>query len=195
MPRLTAYFLCLLLLAVPVHGADPVRVSIPAATGSPGTEVRVPVNVERVDNLAGIKLKLTWDTKLLTFKSFVKSRVTRSLIHVVNDKVPGEAILVMAGARGIRGENFPVGAFDFTVAAGAEPGTRMQWKVPEIQLMSDKLVELPAKVSAGTFTVAAQAEPETSGVVGESGAGKQAGKPRAKPPEKPESGESQDGAQ
>jgi hypothetical protein len=140
MARILAVFLVLsFFAAVPARAAT---LSIPAVEGAPGQSVEVPVMVSAVDNLAGIKVKLTYDKTLLTYKTFTKSRWTNNLIHVVNDKNPGVLIVVMAAARGIQGVNFPVGTVGFVVSATAKPGAEAAFQISEVQLMSDQLKEL-----------------------------------------------------
>ena len=60
-------------------------------------------------------------------------------MHIVNDKKPGILIIVMAGARGIKGENFPIFTLFFQISSKVTGRTESKLKITESQLMSDKL--------------------------------------------------------
>ena len=65
------YFLILttamLLICVFVSAAPAAELSIPAVTGIKGEVVKLHVSVDKVDNLAGIKLAITYDKNILKF--------------------------------------------------------------------------------------------------------------------------------
>lgn len=44
------------------------EISVPAITAKAGESVDIPVMLDSVDNLAGIKLVMKYDTEILTFK-------------------------------------------------------------------------------------------------------------------------------
>ena len=108
----------------------------------PGETVDIPMTVDRVDNLAGIKLVIQYDQKVLHFIQATKTQHSSSLMHVVNDKKPGILIVVMAGARGIAGSDMPLLMFRFRIDPGAAPATQTSLNVTEVQMMSDQLKEL-----------------------------------------------------
>ena len=63
-------------------------------------------------------------------------------MHIVNDKKPGILIVVMAGAKGIKGEKIPLMVFRFMVNQSLKSETRTNLKISDAQLMSDKLKEI-----------------------------------------------------
>ena len=91
---------------------------IPALTAKSGATVEVPIKIDRVDNLAGVKLVLKYEKNILTFKKAARTKQTSSLMHIVNDKKPGILIVVMAGARGIKGKDFAILSLLFDLKKG-----------------------------------------------------------------------------
>lgn len=136
------------------------EVSIPALRGSPGDVVRVPVLVGAVDNLAGVKLVLSYDPDLLTFKQGGKTKHTDSLMHIVNDKTPGRLIAVMAGARGIRGEDFPILTLTFMVSDSVKGERTTVIDIVHVEMMSDDLESIPCSVRSEPFLIIPRSDPE-----------------------------------
>ncbi len=122
-----------------------VELSIPDIQAKPGETITVPLTLDQADNLAGVKLAMTYDPKVLQYKGGNKTSHTAPLMHIVNDKKPGRLILVMAGAAGIKGEKFPIFTLTFEVVQKTQ-ADRTQIQIHEIQLMSDALKELKATV-------------------------------------------------
>ncbi len=130
-------------------------VRLPSLQTTPGQAVSLPVTVDRTDNLAGLKLVLRYDPTVLRFVRMDKSAITAPLMHVVNDKTPGRLIVVMAGARGIKGERFPLAILRFTaLKPGRSPVTVEQW-----EFMADTLKPVAATVRNGSVTVSQGATP------------------------------------
>ena len=123
-----------------------VELTFPAVEIDPGGGFEMPVMVDGVENLAGVKLSLSYDQRVLTFKKAEKTRATTSLMHIVNDKKPGVLIIVMAGARGIKGKKFPLLRLTFEAKTPDNLPHETKIEVKEIQLMSDQLKDLPAKI-------------------------------------------------
>ena len=123
-----------------------VELTFPAVEIDPGGGFEMPVMVDGVENLAGVKLSLSYDQRVLTFKKAEKTRATTSLMHIVNDKKPGVLIIVMAGARGIKGKKFPLLRLSFEAKTPDDLPHETKIEVKEIQLMSDQLKDLPAKI-------------------------------------------------
>ncbi len=135
-------------------GAWGTELSIPAVKAKSGQSVDVPVMIDLVDNLAGVKLVMKYDTEILTFKKADKTKQTSSLMHIVNNKKPGTLVIVMAGARGIKGKKFSILSLRFEVKKGLESLTT-KMKIHEIQMMSDKLKDIKCKVRIEPMTIAA----------------------------------------
>ena len=136
-------------------GAWGTELSIPAVKAKSGQSVDVPVMIDLVDNLAGVKLVMKYDTEILTFKKADKTKHTSSLMHIVNNKKPGTLVIVMAGARGIKGKNFSILSLRFEVKKGLKSSLTTKMKLHEIQMMSDKLKDIKCKVKIEPLTIAA----------------------------------------
>ncbi len=107
-----------------------------------GELVKLPVMVDSVDNLAGVKIVMSYDPKVLVYKGSKKTKFTSSLMHIVNSKKPGTLIIVMASARGIKGKNFPLINLYFKTNASLTKNIVTEVKIRESQLMSDDLKNL-----------------------------------------------------
>ena len=126
---------------------------IPPVKGKPGEPVDIPIMLDEVDNLAGVKLVLKYDAKILTFKKGAKTKRTDSLMHIVNDKKPGLLIVVMAGARGIKGKAFAIFTLTFEIKKGLKGNHATEIKITEIQLMSDQLKDIETKTRIHPITI------------------------------------------
>jgi len=109
---------------------------------NPGQKIEIPVLLNNVPNMAGIKLAFKFDKDLLTYVKSEKTKTTASLMHIVNDKHPGKLVIVMAGARGVAVNNQPVMNLFFSVNKNIPKQVDTRFKVTELQLMSDSLKEL-----------------------------------------------------
>lgn len=98
--------------------------------------------VDKIDKLAGMKVSMTYDKEMLKFVKAEKTQKTSSLMHVVNDKVPGKIIVVMAGAKGISGKNISLLKLSFTRKSDDKNKKSSMVKVTEIQLMSEELKDI-----------------------------------------------------
>lgn len=110
-----------------------------------GDRIRVSLAVDRIVLLAGMKIALTYNEDVLKFIEVVKTQATTSLMHVVNDNTPGKLIIVMAGAKGISGENISLIDLVF------KPSTKFQgqsnaFKIEEIQFMDENLHDIQATI-------------------------------------------------
>lgn len=132
-------------------GATELR--IPDVKGRSGQEIRIPLILDQIGNLAGVKLILHYDKELLTFKEGTKSPGTQSLMHIINDRTPGKLIIVMAGARGIQGREMTILTLGFTVKKGMTGNHTTVIEIPEVQIMGDDLKEIECKVKVGVLTI------------------------------------------
>lgn len=124
---------------LPATASSGTEFSIPEINGKAGQTIDIPIMIDTVDNLAGVKIVLQYDKNLLTYKGSVRTKHTSSLMHIVNDKKPGILIIVMAGAKGIKGKNFSIFSLKFEVKKDLKKEIRTAFKITEIQLMSDQL--------------------------------------------------------
>ncbi|ACL04106.1 cellulosome anchoring protein cohesin region [Desulfatibacillum aliphaticivorans] len=150
---------CLICLAGLGHA---VEVSIAQAEAKSGETISVPIMIDAVDNLAGVKLVVLYDANVLEFKNAVKGPKAGSLMHVVNSKTPGRVVVVMAGARGIKGENFPIVTLDFLAKPCAQESCISNLKITEAQLMSDKLKDLEFSLKSQDVVVVPSKEATAS---------------------------------
>ena len=128
-----------LLLCVTVSIVFGAELNIPTVTGSHGDIVKLPVIIDKVDNLAGIKLSLSYDKNTLKFIKAEKTTYTANMLHVVNEKVPGRLIVVMAAARGFTGENAPLVEMSFELLKDVKKEDKVIVQIIEAELMNDKL--------------------------------------------------------
>ena len=133
--------------------AGAVEISIPARTVKTGQSVTVPVMIDQVDNLAGVKLVLKYDAGVLKFKKASKTGQTSSLMHIVNDRKPGILIVVMAGAKGIKGKNFSILSIDFETQKGLKSNHTTRIEITEVQMMSDRLKTIKTSIRIEPITV------------------------------------------
>ena len=107
----------------------------------PATPLRLSLVIDRAEKIAGIKVVIAFDKDSLVLKQADKSKETSSFLHVVNDKIPGQIIFVMASARGISGENIPLCHFEFQNLENTEHHNS-QISVTHIQIMKEDLTEI-----------------------------------------------------
>jgi hypothetical protein len=133
-----------------VYGAE---LTIPQLQAKSGQDVRVPVVVDQIEHLAGIKLIINYNKELLTFSGGVRSKSTDSMMHVINDKTPGKLIVVMAAARGVSGKDITLLTLFFTVKKTATVGDEAGIEIMDSQLMGDDLKDISCKVKSGKITL------------------------------------------
>ena len=132
-------------------GATEIR--IPPIKARPSQTIDIPILVDEVDNLAGVRLILSYDQEILLFKKGTKTEQTDSLMHVVNDTKPGQLIVVMAGARGIKGKNFPIFTLTFDVKNSVKGNRKVKIAITEAQLMSDQSKEIKCNIKVDPITI------------------------------------------
>ena len=137
-------------------------VYLPKMQAMAGDQVEIPVNVEKVENLAGLKLVLHYNSTLLEFQRERKSPVAQSLMHMVNPKIPGRLIVVMAGAKGIQIENGPLIYLTFKVSDKIGSSKKILIKIEEVQLMTDQLKNLNPTAKNGEIVLFDKTSPKPS---------------------------------
>ena len=136
-----------------VTAAVATEIKIPPVTAKSGQAVEIPIMIDEVDNLAGVKLVMTYDPEILTYKAGMKTKETESLMHIVNDRKPGVLIVVMAGAKGIKGKDFPIFTLTFEVKKDLKENCITQISITESQLMGDDLKERKSTVVTHPITI------------------------------------------
>lgn len=129
------------------------EVYIPPVQARSGSDIMVPIMIDQVDNLAGVKLVLSYDSNILQFVGGTKTKYADSLMHIINDKKPGVLVIVMAGAMGIGAKNFPIMELEFVVRKGLKGNHETSIVFKEVQLMSDELEEIRAKARENIITI------------------------------------------
>lgn len=153
-----------LVLSVSPAAAKDVGVIIPGVSGESGQDIQIPVMIDEVENLAGVKLVMTYDPELLKFQEAVKTEKTTSLMHIANDKKPGLLIVVMAGPQGIKGRNFPILSLVFKAKENLAGNHTTRITISEAQLMSDQLQDLSYRVDIQpTKILPSKKTPKTAG--------------------------------
>ena len=147
------FFLCSLVVLLWTVSAEAVEITIPPLTAKSGQPIEIPIMIDEIDNLAGVKLVLTYDPEILIFKSGMKTKQTDSLMHIVNDKKPGLLIVVMAGAKGIKGKAFPIFTLTFEAKKGLTESRITKVSITESQLMGDDLKERKATINSHPITI------------------------------------------
>jgi hypothetical protein len=74
-------------------------------------------------------------------------------MHIVNDKKPGLLIVVMAGARGIKGKEFSIFTLTFEIKKGLKGNHTTEIIITEVQLMSDQLKDIKTKTTVHPITI------------------------------------------
>jgi len=151
--RLTFFLFCALSTILWASTVRATEIKIPPLEGKSGQPITIPVMVDRVDNLAGVKMVIKYDPKILIFKKGSKTKHTDSLMHIVNDKKPGLLIVVMAGARGIKGKEFSILNLLFEIKKGIKKKHNTTLEISEVQMMSDKLKNIKSTVKVNPLII------------------------------------------
>ncbi len=142
------------------------ELSIPALKAKPGELVNIPIMIDLVDNLAGVKLVMKYDTEILTFKKAVKTNQTSSLMHIVNSKKPGTLIVVMAGAKGIKGKDFPIILLNLEVKKDLKSSIATKIEIHEVQMMTDQLKDIKCSIKVNPLAISADGQNDKKPVQG-----------------------------
>jgi len=116
---------------------------IPPLTITDGQPILTPITIDKAEKLAGVKLVIHYDSTQMTYKTAEKGDAAASFMYVVNDKKPGELIIVMAGAKGISGKDISLITLKFEVVVSEKTDSSSQTdsriKIIEAELMNEKL--------------------------------------------------------
>lgn len=134
--------------------ASATELYIPALKAKSGESIDIPIMIDRVDNLAGLKLVIKYDSKILTFKKGMTTKHSNSLMHIVNDKKPGRLIVVMAGAKGIKGKDFAVLKLTFEIKGALKANHVSAIEISDVEMMSDQLKDVKCTIKVNPLTIA-----------------------------------------
>ena len=119
---------------------------VPPLEVQSGINFALPIIVSQAENLAGIKLVMEYDAKLLVYEKTDKTEKTAVMMQVVNDRIPGKLILVMAGANGVSGCDLEVALVRFRAASGLTTGkTGARVAIMETEMVSGDLKSLDCR--------------------------------------------------
>jgi len=105
--------------------------------------IEISIMIDQVDNLAGVKLIIKYDSKNLVFKKGIKTKYSEPLTYVINSKNAGKLIIVMAGAHGISGKEFPLIKLIFNQIKKSS----LSWiKIVNAEFVSEKLESIRCKI-------------------------------------------------
>jgi hypothetical protein len=113
-----------------------------------GSKTEFILNIINASKLAGLKVSVTYQHQYLKFSEAVKTTEMSSFLHIVNDKVPGKLIIVMASAKGISGQNIPVLHLNFDALQSAVDTADLH--ITGCELMDESLQNLPCDVKRYT---------------------------------------------
>lgn len=88
-------FPAILVVAI-IYGASMVLATqpvTPALKTAPGRIVDIPVMIDQAENLAGIKMTIRYDIKILKFIEATKTKKTSNFMHILNEKNRGCLLL------------------------------------------------------------------------------------------------------
>jgi hypothetical protein len=159
--RILLSFLCVGLLIAWPDSIWAASVHLPKIQTVPGEMVEVPVNLEKVENLAGLKLVLAYDSTYLQFRKERKPPVAQSLMHIVNPKIQGKLIVVMAGAKGIKVKNGAIIYLTFKVSSKIPASKKIPIKIEEVELMTDQLKKLNPTIKDGEVVLVEKTAPKS----------------------------------
>jgi hypothetical protein len=120
------------------------EIRLPEVQVRAGEAVALPVTLDHAENLAGIKLAVSYDPALLTFRAASKTALTGSMMQVVNDRRPGNVIVVMASARGVRVTGEAILLLTFAATASLPERRETEIGFATVELMSDRLQQIAA---------------------------------------------------
>jgi len=136
-----------------VFGAE---LYIPEIAAKSGQTIDISLKIDKVQDLAGIKIVLKYDSGLFTFIGAEKTEFTSPLMHVVNDKTPGRLILVMAGAKGISGKDIALLLLKFKVTKQLRTQQATRFDISGAELMSAELKNIDCTTRVNRLLISSE---------------------------------------
>ena len=128
--------------------ADQAKLSFIAE--DPAIPLRLSLVIDRADKIAGMKVVISFDKETLALKQSDKSKETSSFLHVVNDKIPGQIIFVMASASGVSGKHLTLCHFEFSIIENTKQLDN-HISVTHLQIMNEDLKEIKGNLPNYSF--------------------------------------------
>jgi hypothetical protein len=142
--------LFIFLAVIPARAAE---VTVGSAKGKAGSEIQLPLSFDKTDNMAGVKIVLTYNQDMLEFLKAEKTESSQGLMHIVNSTVPGRIVLVMAGATGIKGENLVFCNLYFRIKEKLTSAFQAQIRIVEAEAKSDQLKNIQLELRNGVVVI------------------------------------------
>jgi len=142
--------LFIILAVIPARATE---VLVGSVKGKAGSEIQLPLSLDKTDNMAGVKIVLTYDPDLLEFLKAEKTEKSQGLMHMVNSTVPGRIVLVMAGATGIAGENLMFCSLYFRIKEKLISTQQTQIRIVEAEAKSDQLKNIQLELRNGVVVI------------------------------------------
>ena len=140
-------FLSLFLICT---GANANEAKLSFIVEDPAYPLTLSLVIDPAVKIAGMKVVISFDKEALVFKHADKSKETSSFLHVVNDKIPGQIIFVMASASGVSGKNLTLCHFEFSKIENTKQLDN-HISVTHLQIMNEDLKEIKGNLPNYSF--------------------------------------------
>ena len=137
-----------------------VVVAIPDTFAPPNCMLDIPILVSEASGIAGAKIKVTYDSRILTSLDVRKTPLTQDFV-LVDSLAPGEISILLARATGLAAGGGKFVELAFQVNATALKGDTTTLTLATLLLYDENTNPIPATSISGLFTVDA---PETVSV-------------------------------
>lgn len=127
------------------------EIFIPEMAVNAGARVKVPIAVTKLDDIAGIRLRVRYDPGAVRFLSGVSG--IRSFIDVINNKKAGELLVVMAGPKGVTTGQRKIYHLAFEMNDSAKKENMPPFYITDAEMMNSKLKQVPCIVKIKDISV------------------------------------------
>jgi hypothetical protein len=148
-----------LLCIVSLASAAGLTVSVSDTTGAKGGTVEVPVNLEGASDVGSMDIVLKYDAAVLRAVAVEAGAIGKNAFIEANTAArEGEVIIALADSSGINGDG-AVATISFEVTG--DVGATSPLTLETVSVHNVDLVEVITTTESGTFSVTAEAPPET----------------------------------
>jgi len=127
--------------------------SITSTMTPPGTSVTVAISIDDAIGIAGADILVNYDTNIVTINDVRATDLISGINLLVNDTIPGEIRLSMAGAQGIPAGNGALIEIDITVSSSVEIGTETTLYFGEAVVYDELGIVIPTNLENGTIEI------------------------------------------
>lgn len=165
MELLAKGFLFLALIMVPIESSIAVIVSIPDTSGKPGDIVKVPIKVDNAVGIAGVDIKLTYNSSIITATDATTTSLTTGFLVVKNLNTAGTVIISMASASGIVSGSGAIVDISFQVNPTAIVGSSSLLTLESVSLSDENGKAILVTTQNGKFLVCMSGELNSDGII------------------------------